>query len=156
MFQADVAALPDDIAAGVTPKRSQAARGHWKIWCDWCEGLGHDPGLSQWRDPVPVLQVFMRQFKDGRLAPGGNPVVARHAEDAVRSVGQAFASLGVGDPRIDQRTGRTDFRIARQQAGYRKTDAPPKLKLPISRDVLVEAHRLADLSRRRKTLLSGT
>jgi hypothetical protein len=93
--------------------------------------------------PQPVSRP---DSKDGRLAPKGNPVVARHAEDALRLVGQAFAAIGAGDPRHDPRTGRLDFRLARQQAGYKKTDRPTVRKLPIPKDVLKQAHQLAVLA----------
>ena len=111
-FRADIAALPAEMAAGVTSQRANMANSHWHIWCEFCARHGHDPGLSRIHDPIPWLQVFMRRFRDGRLAPRGNPVSARHAEDAVRSVGQALAQLGAGDPRQDPRTSRLDFRLS--------------------------------------------
>jgi hypothetical protein len=80
----------------------------------------------------------MRRFRQGALAPGGKPVSARHAEDAARSVGQTMAGLGAGDFRKDPRTGRLDFRLARQQAGYRKTDTPRPKKPEIPKAALVQ------------------
>jgi hypothetical protein len=85
----------------------------------------------------------MRRVRDGRLAPAGNPVSARHAEDIVRSVGQAFAALGTADPRKHPRTGKTDFRLARQERAYKKLDKPTPKKLPIPKEVLHKATQLA-------------
>jgi hypothetical protein len=53
----------------------------------------------------------------------GNPVSARHAEDAVRHVGQAFSRVGTLDPRLDPR-GKTDFRLGRNIRRWKKDDGP--------------------------------
>jgi hypothetical protein len=137
-FRADLLALPQEIADGVTDKRAKAQREHWKIWVTFCEDSNLDPSLFYLRDPIPVMQVFMRRFRDGRLAPSRQQVSARHAEDALRSVGQTLAQLGAGDYRKDPRTGRLDFRLARQQNGYRKRDRPAPKKLPIPKAVLLQ------------------
>lgn len=94
----------------------------------YCQDMGLDPSLFYIRDPIPFLQVIMRRFADGRLAPSGKPVSARHAEGAVRSVGQTLSELGAGDYRKDPRTGQLDFRLYRQQAGYKKRDRPQPKK----------------------------
>jgi hypothetical protein len=125
------------MAAGVTIKRGKAKEAHWQIWIRFCTELQVDPGLFHVRDPIPFLQVFMRMFRSGELAPGGKPVSARHAEDAARSVGQTMAELGAGDFRKDPRTGQLDFRLARQQAGYHKRDKPKPKKPEIPKPVMV-------------------
>jgi hypothetical protein len=114
--------------------------------------MGLDPSLFYVRDPVPFLQVFMRRFANGRLAPSGKPVSARHAEDAVRSVGQTLAELGAGDYRKDPRTGKLDFRLYRQQAGYKKRDRPKPKKPEIPKPVLVQIQNWAHLGPREAAL----
>jgi hypothetical protein len=75
-FRADLLALPQEVADGVTDKRAKAQREHWSIWLAFCEDMRLDPSLFYIRDPVPVLQVFMQRFRDGRLAPSRKPVSA--------------------------------------------------------------------------------
>ena len=87
----DIDALPGEIANGVCPSRVVKAQNTWKIWTKFCESINQDPGLSGFEDPVPALLLFAR---GGRLAPKGNQVSARRAEEAVRQVGQAFSSVG--------------------------------------------------------------
>ncbi len=137
-FRVDLLALPQEVAAGVTDKRAKAQREHWKIWLTFCEDLHLDPSLFYIRYPIPVMQVFMRRFRDGRLAPSGQQVSNRHAEDALRSVGQTLAQLGAGDYQKDPCTGRLDFRLAWQQNGYRKRDRPAPKKLQIPKAILLQ------------------
>lgn len=83
---------------------------------------------------------------DGRLASAGHQVSARHAEDMLRSVGQAFTALGTADPRKHPSTGKTDFRLARQERAYKKQDTPTPKKPPIPKEVLFKASQLAQRS----------
>jgi hypothetical protein len=53
-------------------------------------------------------------------------------------VGQTMAGLGARDFCKDPRMGRLDFRLARQQAGYRKTDTPRPKKPEIPKAALVQ------------------
>jgi hypothetical protein len=53
-------------------------------------------------------------------------------------VGQTLAQLGAGDCRKDPRTRRLDFRLARQQNGYRKRNCPAPKKLQIPKAVLLQ------------------
>jgi hypothetical protein len=130
-FKADLLALPAEQAAGVTAKQDKAKQAHWQIWSQYCHDMGLDPSLFYIQDPIPFLQVFMRRFADGRLAPSGKPVSARHAEDVVRLVGQTLSELGAGDYCKDPRTGRLDFCLYRQQAGYKKPEIPKPALLQI-------------------------
>jgi hypothetical protein len=50
---------------------------HWTRWDAFCVAHNIDPYLKTWADPVPILQVFGEQYRDGRLAPLKNPVKAR-------------------------------------------------------------------------------
>jgi hypothetical protein len=131
------------VQQGVTDKRRVSQTAHWGIWTKFCEELELDPWLWDCIDPVPILQVFMCRVHDGRLAPSGQPVSARHAEDVLRSVGQTFSSLGSHDPRKDRQTGRLDFRLYRQERTYKAQDRPTPKKRPIPREVLHQAARMA-------------
>jgi hypothetical protein len=71
-----------------------------------------DPYLRNLTDPVPILQVFGEQYRDGRLTPLKKPIKYRTVEDALYAVGQAHARLGALDPRKDGH-GCIDFRIQR-------------------------------------------
>jgi hypothetical protein len=55
-----------------------------------------DPFLRNCSDSVPIIQVLAQRYRDGRIAPKGNPVRSGTVEDAVRAVGQAFTHLGGG------------------------------------------------------------
>lgn len=131
----DLRALPEDIAAGVCPTRSKAATAAWALWCRFCAELRTDPGLSEYDDPIPILMLFTRQYRTGILAPNQKPVRARTAEDALRFVGQAFASVGALDPRRTTH-GAIDYRITRQLAGWKKADPPSRRREIIPRCVL--------------------
>ncbi len=124
--------------SGVVSSRATAADRHWDIWLAFSDALGIDPGLQHFHDPVPVLQVFAARYRDGRLAPGGLPVRARTVEDALRSVGQMFASLGTKDIRKDS-LGAIDFRLQRQLRSYGKDDPAPDRVKPIPIQVLFHA-----------------
>jgi hypothetical protein len=89
-----------------------------------------DPFLRTCFDPVPIIQVFAQRYRDGRIAPKGNPVRSGTVEDAVRAVGQAFTHLGALDIRKDV-SGEIDFRISRLFTYYKKEDSPPSRVKPV-------------------------
>ena len=133
---ADLLALHSEVAQGVSPKRLQAGQVAWRIWLTFCQSLGIDPGLSEFDDPVWVLMLFGKQWRDGTIAPRGKQVRGRTAEDAVRLVGQAFTELGARDPRLGY-DNKVDFRIKRQHAGWRKSDPPAQRREIVPRAVLL-------------------
>ena len=63
-------------------------------------------------------------------------------EDALRSVGQMFASLGARDIRKDS-LGTIDFRLQRQLRSYGKDDSPPARVKPVPIQVLHHALAIA-------------
>ena len=91
------------------------------MWLTFTESLHLDSSLSGIADPVPILQVFVARYRDGRIAPSKAPVRSRTVEDALRSVGQTFASLGAQDIRKDS-LGTINFRIQWQLRSYAKAD----------------------------------
>lgn len=129
-FRRDLSLAQADVAAGVVPSRASAALGHWATWCEYCSVLRLDPTLQKHEDPVPFLQVFLYRYRTGIIAPSRQQVRSRTVEDALRSVGQAFTSVGSLDPRKDSR-GSIDFRLQRQLACYKKQDPPPNRVKPI-------------------------
>ena len=130
LLRRDIGALGPQVAAGVCHSRQRNASTTWSVWCQFCSDLHLDPGLSSVRDPVPYLLLFANRWRDGRLAPKGQPVRARSVEDAIRHVGQAFAFLGETDPRLNIH-GKIDRRISRIIRGWKKSDPHPTRKQPV-------------------------
>lgn len=89
-------------------------------------------------DPVPILQAFGLRWRDGRIAPSGDPNRARSVEDAIRLVGQKFSLLGAKDPRLDS-TGKQDFRLRRMYSAWKKLDDPPARVEPVPMVILLRA-----------------
>jgi hypothetical protein len=89
-----------------------------------------DPFLRTCSDPVPIIQVFAQRYRDGRIAPKGNPVRSGTVEDTVRALGQAFTHLGGPDIRKDV-FGEINFRISRLFTCYKKEDSPPSRVNPV-------------------------
>jgi hypothetical protein len=141
-LRADLQVNPRDVAAGVVPSRARSAQTYWKIWTNFCGSLHLDPGLSELADPVPLLMVFARRVRDGRLSARGLPVRARSAEDAVRAVGQAFSALGYHDPR-EGAPGKLDFQLTRQVQGWKRSDSPSSRRQPIPIQVLQKSSSIA-------------
>jgi hypothetical protein len=73
-------------------------------------------------------------------------------EDALRAVGQAFATLGRPDPRL-QPSGKLDFRLSRQLTAYKKEDPPPTRVKPIPFPIIAQA---AHMNYTANTSLSNT
>lgn len=138
----DLHALSQDVDNGISPRRTKAAQTAWRVWTQFCATLAIDPGLSDFRDPVPVLMLFARQWREGSIAPLGQHVRARTAKDAVRFVGQAFAAVGSPDPRLNAQ-GKMDFRLSRQVSGWRRADPPSQRRDIIPRSVLLSLSQTA-------------
>ena len=108
----------------------------WSIWCRFCIDVGADPLLQCLADPVPLLQVFALRYRRGSISASGAPTKKRQVEEALRSVGQALAALGLPDPRFGRFSSTLDFRLKRQLAGYQRLDPPPQRVKPIPLPVL--------------------
>ena len=83
-----------------------------------------DPLLIGYKDPVPILNTFARDYRTGNIAPTSGPVQSHTAEDAVRSIGQALAALGLADPRYGK-DGNIEIHLRFQLRCYTKKDPPP-------------------------------
>ena len=127
----------------------------WTVWLGFCASLGIDPYLSQFKDPIPILQVFAHRVRTGQLAKRGKPVKKRQVEAHLRAVGQTFTSMGAHDPRHDDQ-GRLHFVLYRQLRSYTRSDPAPARVKPIPTRVLynvferyisgtAEHHCIADL-----------
>jgi len=123
-YLTDLKLVQEAIRSGVTAKRAAAHDNHWERWISHCLTHSVDPWLRQSTDPVPIMQVFLQRYRDGRLSGSGKPVRSRTAEDAVRAVGQKSANMGTDDPRKDGH-GKIDFRITRQLRAYKKENQYP-------------------------------
>ena len=146
VFQSDLGIVQKAIASGVTDAYAKKKDSHWALWITYCASLSLDPFLRHSKDPVPYLQVFGARYRDGRIAPRGNAVASKTVSDAIRSVGQRFASLGSKDPRYDS-VGNIDFRISRLLRSYTKTDAPPNRVKPVPITLVIHALTFAFHSR---------
>jgi hypothetical protein len=142
LFCSDLSTVQATVRAGVVPTRAAASDRHWENWATFCLEHTFDPYLRGIRDPVPILQVWATRYRDGRLAPGGKPVRSGTVEDALRSVGQAFARLGAHDIRKDA-TGALDFRLHHQLRAWRNEDPAPSRVKPIPLSVIQHILNLA-------------
>jgi hypothetical protein len=94
-----------------------------------------DPFLEAVTDKIPVLQVFSRRIRVGKLSASSRPVKSRQVEDYLRSVGQTFLAVGKEDPRLSQGT-KIDHRLQRMLRTYSKQDPPPNRVKPVPVQVL--------------------
>ena len=132
-FKAGLRAAEGEVRAGAIESYAEKKDSHWNLWLEFCLQRKLDPFLRNWEDPIPVLQVFARQYRDGRIAPSQDSVRSRTVEDALRSVGQKHSRMGSKDPRLCT-NGKVDFRISRQLRCWSKQDpAPDRVKpLPVT------------------------
>ena len=140
------------VASGVVPSRDREGQRTWDIWCSFCASINVHPDISTLADFVPVLQAFGLRWRDGRIAPSGDPNRARSVEDAIQLVGQKFSLLGFKDPRLDS-TGKQDFRLRRMYSAWEKLDDPPARVEPVPMIILLCAAELCtDCDRNNATI----
>ena len=58
-------AAVDDITKGLSTIRATVADGKWVKWDAFCRYVDLNPLLVLYRDPVPILYVFARQYRTG-------------------------------------------------------------------------------------------
>ena len=114
-------AATEDIAEGLSTGRAYAADGHWTKWANFFSRVPLNPLLIVYKDPVPILNIFARDYRTGDITPTSSPVRSRTAEDAVQSIGQALAALGLADPRYGK-DGNINIRLHFQLFCYTKQD----------------------------------
>jgi hypothetical protein len=134
------------MAGGLSTGNTSAQSSTWRLWEQFCSTLHQDPYLQSLTDPVPLLQLFARQYRTGAVAPKQRKVSAKTVGKAIRAVGQTLAALGRTDPRLTAK-GTLDLRITKQLAAYAKEDPPPQRVRPVPISILrqaVEYRLLAD------------
>ena len=125
----DWSAIQTATRARVSHQRTTAGSAAWSRWCTFCAGLSVDPYHLP-SDAIPLLQVFAQRLRNGTLAARGLPVRSRTVEDTVRAVGQAYASMGAPDPRLNSH-GSPDFRLTSLYQSWSKDDDPPSRVKPL-------------------------
>lgn len=123
------------VSKGVSSGRASSAIKHYQQWLSFTDELGLDPFLEAFTDKVPFLQVFGQRIREGELALNKDPIRARSVEDYLRSVAQTFLAMGSDDPRLNT-AGKTDFRISRMIAAWKKEDPPANRVKPIPIQVI--------------------
>jgi hypothetical protein len=141
-FCSDLQLVHEAVRSGVTVQRASAHVHHWERWVSYCSPLGLDPYLSDYTDPVPILQVFAQRYRDGRLAPSNRTVKSRTVEDVLRAVAQKYTSMGAPDPRLNA-FGKVDFRLTRQLRAYKLGDDPPARVKPVPITLILHILRAA-------------
>jgi len=131
----DLRAIAQDVAVALCRSRQGGHRTAVDVWELFCESIALDPTLATCPDPIPALQLFAHRYRSGEIAPGGAKVRGKTVGDAVRAVGQAFASMGLPDPRLTA-TGQLDLHLSRQLSSYNKHDCPPTRVKPIPLSIL--------------------
>lgn len=139
----DIGSIQTAMFSSVTTGRSTMASTYASLWSTFCEQHHLDPYLSSSPDPIPWLQVFACQVRDGRFSASGNSVRSSTVADALHFVSQTFTLLGKTDPRLAPNSSHLDFRLARQLRGYAKSDPPPIRVKPIPLSILHRASLIA-------------
>ena len=139
-----VTAMQESSTAG-NFRRAQSRNSLWGVWTVFCTAHNLPHLLDNIDDPVPILQAFMRRYRDGRLALRGLPVRARTVEDVARQVGRTFVELGSADPRLNA-FGDLDVRLSALVRHWKQADPEPNRVKPIPIPVLHVAHRIASAS----------
>jgi hypothetical protein len=129
-FRGHLRAAAETVSQGVSSGRAAASIGQWQKWIDFCGELGLDPFLEAFEDKVPILQVFLHRVRIGELAAKGNQIKSRSAEDYLRAVAQTFLAMGADDPRLNAAL-KTDFRLSRMLAAWKKQDPPANRVKPV-------------------------
>ena len=62
-------AVAQDITKGLSASQAAAANGHWPTWAKLYIYMYFEPPLVLYRDAVPILNTFMRQYQTGALYP---------------------------------------------------------------------------------------
>jgi len=129
--------------------RARSRSNLWKIWCKFCLSLNLHDLLAETQDPIPLLQVFARRYRDGRIERYRDRgrlhcdgVRARTVEDAVRQIGKTFVELGALNPRLDV-FGQVDARLSAQIKQWKQEDPPPKRVKPIPISILHQVFTIA-------------
>ena len=134
-LRADLIFVQEEINNGVVPSRTKSDESCFQKWEIFCQAHNMDTFINKVQYPVPFLQFFTLWVRSVLLAHNGEPVCSRTAEEYLRAVGQTFANVGIGDPRLNKHVS-IDHRLQRQLCGWKKLDGPPKSLKPINIGVI--------------------
>lgn len=73
-FRLDLLLARQASAHAVGPQCTKSKENTWDLWLEFCSTLKVDPLLNDVKDVIPYFQVFGARFRNGRLAPSGNPI----------------------------------------------------------------------------------
>ena len=62
------------ISEGLSTGRACAADGYSKKWANVFSRVALDPLLIGYKDPVPILNIFARDYRTGDITPTSSPV----------------------------------------------------------------------------------
>ena len=141
-FRDHLRTVAETVSKGVCSGRARASVGMWDKWIAFCDDLGLDPFLETIQDKIPFLQVFIHRVRVGELSASGDQVKSRSTEDYLRAVAQTFLAVGAKDPRLNGAL-KTDFRISRMLAAWKKEDPPANRVKPIPIAVIKHIARIA-------------
>ena len=99
-------------------------------WAKLCWYVALNPLLVFYRDPLPILNTFARQYRAESLAPRRRQVQSHTFEDAAGLIGQVLVSMEAPDPRLTSQC-ELDIRIWFQDWCCIKQDPPPNRVKPI-------------------------
>ena len=90
------------------------------------------PLLIAYKDPVPILNAFARDYRTGNIAPNSCAVQSRTVEGSVWLIGQAITALGGKYPRMTS-TEKINGGLQLQFRFYSRQDPPPSQvkKIPV-------------------------
>ena len=125
--------------------RATADDGHWTKWAYLYTRADLNLLCFAYKDPVPVLNAFARDYRTGNIAPNIRAVQSRTVEDAIRSIGQVIAVLGAKDPQMKTK-GQIDGRLQLHFCCLSRQDPPPSRVKPIPEQVLCRLAYLAATS----------
>ena len=91
-------AMAHNIAKGLSDSQDPAAKGHCTKWAEFCQCVSPNHLLVFYRDPVPIINTFARQYRTGSLTPSRHQLLSRTVEDAASSISQALAAMGDHTP----------------------------------------------------------
>ena len=92
--------MANGIAEGLSASQSAIVYVNWTKWAEFYQDKALDALFVSYRDPVPILNTFARQYRTGSLSPSGHQVRSHTVEDTVQSIGQDLSNMGGPYPHL--------------------------------------------------------
>ena len=140
-FQAQYQAARQDMAHGVSASCIQADETTWVKWSEFTSGLGIRFYLSHVQDPVPILQIFSQQVRDGLLGVIIHRTQKWYFDKYICLVEYIFASVGSLNLQMGTMEN-IDFRICHQLSQYQNNNPTPTHGRPIPFSILLHLQSL--------------